>query len=384
MSEGRLIRSLNSYSVSYEAQVRSEGWPARLVGSAGRLLISFGLLILAFAAYQLWGTGVLQDRTQSGLAGEFENYEAAVLADRSSGGELSSGLAESEIGSMVAPQLSPIVVPASSIERGPGEVVGRIRAERIDLDQFIVEGVDPTQLQAGPGHYPGTPMPGMMGNASVAGHRTTWGAPSNRIDELLPGDEIEVDMPWGTATYVVDPHDDGDGSGVGNFIVDPSKIEVLDQDGSNRLTLTSCHPKFSARLRIIVTASLVSEPIEIEGGFEAVVPGSLADEDLDASAASSSDEALAERLPGLTDDDQVIESVVGQDDEESFGEGLSGDRSAIAPAMAWSLIASGAWILTRVVARRWRRWLTYAVAVLPVAALWLIAFGFIDQAIPSY
>lgn len=374
--------SLHSYTVSYFRRAETGGWFARLVGSAGRLFISSGLLILAFAAYQLWGTGVLQDRTQSGLAREFERYEAA-LADRSSDAE-SSSLGEADVSQVVAPELSPVVVPAASIERAPGDVVGRIRAERIDLDQFIVEGVDPVQLQAGPGHYPGTPMPGMMGNSSVAGHRTTWGAPFNRIDELLPGDEVEVDMPWGTATYVVDPQDDGEGGEIGHFIVDPSVVEVLDQDGSNRLTLTSCHPKFSARLRIIVTATLVSEPIEVEGGFEAALPESLADEDLGARGASSFDEDVDDQLPGLIDDDRAIESVDASGVEESFGQGLSGDRSAIAPAVVWSLIAGGAWLVTRFVARRWRRRLTYVLAVLPVVALWLMAFGFIDQAIPSY
>ncbi len=378
---GLPISALISYIVSYLIEVRDERRFTRLIGSAGRLLVSSGLLVLAFAAYQLWGTGLLQGRTQAGLADEFDRYET----------QLSVGVESSQSGDdnakdQAPPSVSsPVVVPASSIRRDSGQVVGRIRAQRIGLDQFIVEGVDPTQLKAGPGHYPGTPMPGMRGNASLAGHRTTWGAPFNRIDELRPGDEIQVDMPWGTATYVVDAQDDGEGGEIGHFIVDPSRVEVLDQDGSNRLTLTSCHPKFSARLRIIVTASLVSEPIEVEGGFDAVAPESLADEDLDAPTITQNYVSADDRAPGLTDERQELDSAssVGVA-ESSFGQGLSGDTTAMAPALAWSMAAIGAWLVARLVASRWRRRLTYAMAALPVAALWFVAFGFIDQVIPSY
>ena len=88
-------------------------------------------------------------------------------------------------------------------------------------------------------------MPGQPGNASIAGHRTTWGAPFNRIDELDPGDEITVRTVQGTFVYRVVEQD----SGKGHFIVTPDRVDVLDQDFTehpNRLTLTACHPKFSA------------------------------------------------------------------------------------------------------------------------------------------
>ena len=89
-----------------------------------------------------------------------------------------------------------------------------------------------------------TPLPGQKGNAAIAGHRTTYGAPFNRIDELEPGDEILIDAPYGQFRYEVRA----------TTIVSPSAGEVLEDKGDNRLTLTSCNPKYSARQRIVVTA----------------------------------------------------------------------------------------------------------------------------------
>src|SRR6201999_1449639 len=84
---------------------------------------------------------------------------------------------------------------------GDGE--GLIVIPKIGLNMFIVEGVSKDDLKKGVGHYPGTPMPGQAGNASVAGHRTTYLAPFNRIDELSPGDDIYVYTKQGKFHYQV-------------------------------------------------------------------------------------------------------------------------------------------------------------------------------------
>ena len=104
-------------------------------------------------------------------------------------------------------------------------------------------------------------MPGMPGNSAIAGHRTTWGAPFGDIDKLDPGDEIKVQTIQGSFTYVVLEQN----GGRGNFIVSPSEFDVLDQTFEsypNRLTLVSCHPRLTARNRIIVVAELVGEPAD--------------------------------------------------------------------------------------------------------------------------
>jgi sortase A len=108
-------------------------------------------------------------------------------------------------------------------------------------------------LTRGPGHYPGTAMPGEDGNMGIAGHRTTYGAPFFYLDQLEPDDEIHVtDREGETHVYRM----------VENKIVLPGDAWVLDPDpidnGEAMLTLTTCHPRFSARQRMVVFAELVS------------------------------------------------------------------------------------------------------------------------------
>ncbi len=397
-----------------------------MLGRLGRLLISAGVVTLAFTAYQLWGTGVLQAQAQDGLEREFAEFAARVAspvadertasspAERTAtpGGTQEVELAETD----PPPRLTPTQTLASergkrvsplAVERERGDVIGKLSIPRIELEQFVLEGVEADELKKGPGHYIGTPMPGMAGNASLAGHRTTWGAPFHRIDELQPGDEITVTMPWGDAVYEVIGHPAGDGTERGYFIVAPSDTWVLDQDEEDRLTLTSCHPKYSARERIIVTAKLVTDPVrfdvpasEVEVAVrlpseqvreEAV--GQASFDEVDASRESqgqevqapSSETATADVTPALSG--STFESTVGSSrvpEATSFGEGLSGDRSAIPPAVAWSLTAMVLWWTTGFVSRRWRRWPSYLIGAAPVAAVWLVAFTHIDRAIPSY
>ena len=143
--------------------------------------------------------------------------------------------------------------------RDNGSAIARIQIPAIDVDKTVVEGVRVGDLRKGPGHYPATPLPGQAGNSAIAGHRTTYGAPFGEIDKVLPDDEIIITTIQGEFTYRVLPQ----GEGHGHLIVAPTAVEVLDQDFSehpNRLTLTACHPKGSARQRIIVIAELVGEP----------------------------------------------------------------------------------------------------------------------------
>lgn len=117
----------------------------------------------------------------------------------------------------------------------------------------VVEGVTPADLTKGPGHYPGSALPGDPGNMAVAGHRTTYGAPFADIDQLQPGDELRVqDQAGRTWTYRV----------VEQRIVAPSDTSVIGSDprgtGRPTLTLTTCHPRYSNRQRLVVFAELTS------------------------------------------------------------------------------------------------------------------------------
>ena len=127
-----------------------------------------------------------------------------------------------------------------------GEGIGRIIIPDIDLDVVVVEGTDTATLQKGPGRYPETAFPGEGKTIGIAGHRTTYLAPFRKINEIEDGDEIRLEMPYGTFTYTVEKHE----------IVDPSQVEIVDNVGYERLVLTACHPLYSAAQRWAVFAEL--------------------------------------------------------------------------------------------------------------------------------
>mgnify|MGYP000051713666 CR=1 FL=1 len=165
--------------------------------------------------------------------------------------------------------IDPVQAPPAEVPK-EGDPEGKIEIPAIGLrSKTFVEGVAKADLRKGPGHYPSTPLPGNPGNAAIAGHRTTYGAPFNRIDELKPGDQIITYTLQGKFVYEVlespverRAGDEGGTWGPGWFAVKPNDVSVLAPTDDNRLTLTACHPKYSAKLRIIVQAKLVAEPAE--------------------------------------------------------------------------------------------------------------------------
>lgn len=130
-----------------------------------------------------------------------------------------------------------------------GDSLTRIKIPRIDVDTVVVEGTTASALRAGAGHYPSTPLPCEVGNVAIAGHRTTYGKPFHALDLLEPGDRITLETPIGSCTYEVERQ----------FITVPTDIGVVaNTPDEARLTLTTCHPKGSARQRLILTATMVS------------------------------------------------------------------------------------------------------------------------------
>jgi LPXTG-site transpeptidase (sortase) family protein len=131
-----------------------------------------------------------------------------------------------------------------------GEPLTRLEIPKLGVDVIVVQGTSLSALRAGAGHYPSTPLPGQRGNVAIAGHRTTYGRPFNRIDELRPGDEIILTTPAGRYVYKVSKMP---------WVTDPYDWTVAGPSSDYLLTLTSCHPKGSAAHRIIVRAKLASE-----------------------------------------------------------------------------------------------------------------------------
>lgn len=179
-------------------------------------------LVLAMAAVSLLGypfyTNVYQSRLQDRLASELASpalarqYRAASLA--------------------------------------VGDALTRIRIPKLGVDVVVVEGTSASALRAGAGHYPATPLPCDVGNVGIAGHRTTYGKPFANLDRLTVGDAIILETPIGRCTYEVsrDP-----------FVTVPTDFSVVANTQSARLlTLTTCHPKGSARQRLIVRATMTT------------------------------------------------------------------------------------------------------------------------------
>jgi sortase A len=138
--------------------------------------------------------------------------------------------------------------PARVTQRKPlkGDAVGKITIPSIGVSRYVVEGTDTASLRKGPGHYPSTPLPGERGTAAIAGHRTTYGAPFRRLNDVKPGDRVIVDMPYGRFVYRVQS----------TRIVDDQDLSVLRRKSYDRLVLSACHPLYSAAQRIIAFARL--------------------------------------------------------------------------------------------------------------------------------
>ena len=131
-----------------------------------------------------------------------------------------------------------------------GDALTRIKIPAIGVDVVVVEGTSASALRAGAGHYPSTPLPGEVGNVAIAGHRTTYGKPFANLDQLKVGNTIELDTPLSRVMYQVTQNP---------YAVDASDWSPIAQTPDKTLTLTTCHPKGSAKQRLVVKAKFVSD-----------------------------------------------------------------------------------------------------------------------------
>lgn len=204
---------------------------------AGYTLLGLAGVTALFLIYQLVVTDYFNSRSQAAAASEL----TTVLEARRT-------LMEQAIPVTTAGGAGPelIAEPPAPI----GDPFGRIVIDKLGLDAVMFEGVDRETLRLGPGHMPETPLPGQPGNAVISGHRTTYGRPFSDLDQLGPGDTIDVVTAIGVNTYEVRQV----------LIVKPTDLWVTDQVGGAWLTLTTCHPRFSARERLVIQAELVAGP----------------------------------------------------------------------------------------------------------------------------
>lgn len=383
-----------------------------IIGGIGRTLITLGCLTLSFATFQLWGTGFAESRAQDGLENDFEtarlayanfaeenslpasevggtqNPETVVLTSAEDNPVIEDGAA-AQIPSQPA---TPVASVPSELKPKAGDALGVIRIPRLGVDKVVIAGTRRDDLRQGPGHYASTPLPGQAGNAAIAGHRTTYGAPFGDIDLLVPGDQIVAETFQGTFYYEVLPQTTADGAVSGHAIVSPFEVQVLDDYGDNRLTLTACHPKYSARQRIIVQAKLVNQPaatVDILGLDDEAV-NRLEDLQL-------TDEELAYEATGVNPDtgnvdDELECATCGELDEgnaigtspEALDDSLGWHMEELKPFLIWGLFTAGAALLAILAATKFRRWPSYIAASPVVLTLLFISFSHLDKMLPAF
>ena len=211
-------------------------------GALGELFITLGLLLLLFIAWQLWWTDVRADQAQG------ERIEALQ--------QEWGGLAPDDV--RPAPEAPPdFGDPPSVPAPDDGEAFAIVHVPRFGAGyqpRPVLEGTSQTLLEDGLGHYPETALPGAVGNVGIAGHRVTYGKPFNQVAELVAGDPVVLETEDAWFTYRVTTSE----------IVDPRDVEVIAPvpgdptavPTERMLTLTTCHPMFSARERYVVHAVL--------------------------------------------------------------------------------------------------------------------------------
>jgi sortase A len=198
---------------------RSTARTALRAAGFGCLMVAAGLA--GYVAWLLWGTG------------------------------LETARAQDELRETVAPLFERATPPSDDERYLPGEAYAAIEIPSIDIDFIVVEGTDYVSLKSGPGHYPTSADPwDGTGRVGIAGHRTTYLHPFLDLDLVRVGDPITLHTKHGTYTYEVDR----------NYVLPEAGSGVaLEQTAKPTLVLTTCHPKYSSRERLIVTATLVDE-----------------------------------------------------------------------------------------------------------------------------
>ena len=227
----------------------------RLLRIVATALITAGLVVaLDVGVTLVWGeplSGLYAKFEQNQAQGELDDLKRAFPGAADLEAAASAEDLEARVGI-----LADRFAASPDVKKGKG--IGQIEIPAINLDGTFVEGTDTASLQRGPGHFSASPdpevrrqgdgsaFPGQGKTVGIAGHRTTYAAPFNRMDDIEPGDEITLDMPYATFVYVVQKVD----------IVEPTEIGVVRNVGYERLVLSACHPLYSAAQRIITFAKL--------------------------------------------------------------------------------------------------------------------------------
>ncbi len=370
------------------------------VGGLGKTLIATGLLLFGFVAYQLWGTGIETARAQNSLENEFEELLAGTPPTTD------APVATVPAGSAPVASLPPESVPADSVpvaaDPAPvaslppvaeGDPIARLELPRLGVDKIVVAGVEKNDLKKGPGHYPETPLPGQLGNSAIAGHRTTFGQPFFDVDKLENGDEIIVTTLAGRFVYRV----------TGQEIVSPSDYQVIATTDPTlaTLTLTSCHPKYTARERIIVYSELDVAASSADAADATINYGrplddaAPADPDptntvVDPATTVATDDTGNETAASVPVDATVTGDPTGLDQQQinagisdAFSDGWFSDPGANSQVGLWGLLLAAIGVLSYQVSKRVKRdWVGLLVGVGPFVVTLYFFFQNVNRLLP--
>lgn len=418
------------------------------VGTLGKILIATGLLMFGFVAYQLWGTGIETARAQNRLEDRFDTILAEADDGTNAPTTAPPATEPPSTGTFDTPDINagdvttviPVAIDLSddAVEQDPipqpfrGEPLLRMEIPAIGRDDIVVPGVTLNDLKDGPGHYPDTPLPGQLGNAAVAGHRTTYGAPFFDVDQLEPGDEIITTLLNGD-----------------RFVYEVTFIEVVSASdywvvttrdpNIAELTLTSCHPKYTARDRIVVHSVLnpekssnvgfptfytldedddddeqiaVDDPV-LTAEIEVTEPDSALGE-LDVTTADSTTEATTDTTTAAADDSAEVDDATGDDEPDvatgaddrprpvtddelaearaatadadpvdAFSQGWFEDRDAFPQIALWAAALALVAVLAYRLAERYRRsWLGFLVGTVPFVVALYFFYQNVNRLLP--
>jgi len=222
----------------------------------GGLMIAAGLLLILWPA-AIWLLGIY---SQWVLAERFARAEVAVKASATSPADsLADGTTRAVETSFALPpapfsgspiQPKPLSRPKTTHSRTPqprvseGDIFARLRIDRIGLDAIVVEGTATSDLRRGPGHIPGTGLPGGPGNCAIAAHRARW---FRRLPDVKPGDIVSLETPTYRYRYVVEE----------KRLVTPDRGDLLNRGSRPQLTLITCDaPTSDAARRVLVFCRL--------------------------------------------------------------------------------------------------------------------------------
>jgi sortase A len=267
---------------------------ARIVGTA---LVGLSIVLALFVAFEFLFSGMIEQRSQRALL--------AQLQERM--------------------QLTSFDARTAPVPNGP---IGLIQIPSLGVSQVVVQGSTTGDLQQGPGHLAGTPLPGEFGNAVIVGHHRLYGGPFEKIGSLHPGDEIEAITGQGKFTYKVERV----------FVVRPGQSDVVSPSLDSRLSLVTSSTLNSGN-RLAVVAKLEGHPV-----------------------------GLPHRAPVGVPSDEL---------------GITGNISGLLMAILWGQLLAIALVLGYKALKAWPRSISYLVVAPPVLMLLWLVFASLDRFLPG-